>query len=379
MQRISGKRYAFVLFCLANITISFSFAALAAAVSLISNDLSMSDLIVSRISAYYMIPYGLGALLYAPLAERFSFKAILASTMVMYSITNFVCACAHSIQMILFSRIVMGLAAASVIPLCLISIGTLFPKETRGRLVGLFFSTSFIASVLGILVSGIFSWRWLFIIPSGLGAVTAILIIVGGDIHLGERPFHRVDYLSVLKNSKIRNVLIFIFAISFLYHGVHKWLGVYLNRMYHAPQWTISFFFMLIAIFGAIGQNLGGYITDKKGRQAACRAGVLILSMMTMLLWGTYPLVVLGIILSLFSIGWTIGHNGISTVLTDFPDQNRAEIASLNSAVRFLSGGLGFFLGGPFVEKNFGLTFFGFGVLMLMAFLFLKNIIPQEI
>ncbi len=273
----------------------------------------------------------------------------------------------------------MGLAAASVIPLCLISIGTLFPKETRGRWVGLFFSTSFIASVLGIVVSGVFSWRWLFIIPAVLAAISAFFIMARVDIRLGEQQCHRVDYFKVLQNPQIRNVLIFIFTISFLYHGVHKWLGVYLHRMYQAPQWTISFFFMLIAVFGAVGQNLGGYVTDKKGRHVACEVGVFILSITTMLLWGTYPLFILGVILSLFSIGWTIGHNGVSTVLTDFPDRNRAEIASLNSAVRFLSGGLGFFLGGPFVEKNFGLTFFGFGVLMFMSLLFLKNIIPQEI
>ena len=373
----SHRKTIFTYFCLANIAISFSFAALAAAVAVISRDLAVSDLIVSRISAYYMIPYGLGALLYAPLAGQFGLKTILVTTMAVYSLTNFVCAGTNSIQTILFARILMGLAAASVIPLCLISIGTLFPKEMRGRLVGLFFSTSFIASVLGIVVSGIFPWRWLFVVPAILGALTALSIAMGADIRL-EQQIKRINYLAVLNNSQIRNVLIFIFAISFLYHGVHKWLGVYLHRIYDAPQWTISFLFMLIAVFGAIGQNLGGYVTDKIGRRFACELGVLILSMMTMLLWGKYPLFVLGLILSLLSIGWAIGHNGVSTFLTDFPDENRAEIAGLNSAVRFFSGGLGFCLGGAFVEKDIGLTFLGAGVLMAAALIFLKNIIPQD-
>jgi len=272
----------------------------------------------------------------------------------------------------------MGLAAASVIPLCLISIGALFPKETRGRLVGLFFSTSFIASILGIIVSGLFPWRWLFMIPAVLAAVTTLLIVIGGQAAVFKLGRRRIDYLGVLRDVQIRNILIFIFAISFLYHGVHKWLGVYLHRIYDAPQWTISFFFVLIAVFGAIGQNFGGYVTDRIGRRVACELGVFILSVMTMLLWGKYPFFVLGIILSLLSIGWAIGHNGVSTVLTDFPDENRAEIAGLNSSVRFFSGGLGFLLGGPFVEKDFGLTFFGVGVLMFMALIFFRNIIPQE-
>ena len=303
---------------------------------------------------------------------------ILAGTMAVYAITNFVCAAAHSIQIILWARILMGLAAASVIPLCLISIGALFPKEVRGRLVGLFFSMSFVASVLGIVVSGIFPWRLLFMIPALLAAVTAVLIVFGVDIQMNKQQFERINYWGALQNFQLRNVLIFIFAISFLYHGVHKWLGVYLHRVYDAPQWTISFFFILIAVFGAIGQTLGGYVTDKIGRRIACEVGVFILSMMTMLLWGKYPFFVLGVILSLFSIGWAIGHNGVSTVLTDFPNEKRAEIAGLNSAIRFFSGGLGFSFGGAFVEKDFGLTFFGFGILMFAALIFLRNIIPQE-
>lgn len=326
-----------------------------------------------------MIPYGLGALLYVPLAGRFGVKTILAATMAVYAVTNFICTAVDSIQIILFSRIFMGLAAASVIPLCLMSIGTLFPKETRGRLVGLFFSTSFIASVFGIVVSGLFPWRWLFMIPALLAAVTALLIVIDRQAPVFKLERRKVDYLGALQNVPIRNILIFIFAISFLYHGVHKWLGVYLHRIYDAPQWMISFFFMLIAVFGAVGQNFGGYVTDRIGRRVACELGVFILSVMTMLLWGKYSFFVLGMILSILSIGWAIGHNGISTVLTDFPDKNRAEIAGLNSSVRFFSGGLGFLLGGSFVEKDFGLTFLGFGVLMFLALIFLKNIIPQEV
>ncbi len=297
--------------------------------------------------------------------------------MLVYAATNIVCATAQSIEVILMARAVMGLAAASVIPLCLMSIGRLFPRETRGRLVGLFFSTSFIASVIGIMMSGFAPWRWQFVVPSVLALITVVLIWTSAS-ELGKIYTEKVRYLEVLKSAQLRNILLFIFAISFLYHGVHKWMGVYLSRIYHLKQFAVSFFFMLVAVFGAVGQNVGGYITDKKGRLAACQLGVLVLTVTTMLLYGTYPLFLLGIILALFAVGWTIGHNGISTVLTDFPDETRAELAGLNSSVRFFSGGLGFFLGGPFVEKNFGLTFLGFGVVMFLGVFFLKNIIPNE-
>lgn len=337
-----------------------------------------SEMVVSQVSAYYMIPYGFGALLYAPLSRWFSFKAILVTAMVAYAVLNFLCAGIASMPLILLARAVMGLAAACVIPLCLISIGTVFERETRGRLVGLFFSTSFMASVAGLAVSGIFHWRWLFVLPAILALMTAALMLVFADGVLEQKQMGTVDYLNVWRQGDIRNILIFIFAISFLYHGVHKWLGVYLHQQYHLGQFMISAYFILIAVSGAVGQNIGGYVTDHKGRFAACYLGVLILAVATMFLWGTYPSFVLALILAAFSMGWTIGHNGVSTVLTDFSEESRSEIASLNSSVRFVSGGLGFFVGGPFVERNFGLTFFGFGLLMFLSSLFLKKIIPQE-
>jgi len=106
--------------------------------------------------------------------------------------------------------------------------------------------------------------------------------------------------------------------------------------------------------------------------------GIIGLSVGTMLLVGTYPIMVLGMILLMISMCWTIGHNGVSTVLTDFSDHDRPMIASLNSAVRFISGGLGFYISQFFVTRSFGLTFFMIGILMMMLALGLKRVVPQH-
>ncbi len=378
MLRAPDKKAVFSLFCLANVTISFNFAALAAVVPLMSQGLHESENVVSQLSAYYMIPYGLGALLYAPLARRINVKWILTLTMAVYGILNFVCAANPSITIILVARVLMGLAAACVIPLSLISIGSLFEKQIRGRMVGLFFSTSFIASVAGIAVSGLCDWRWLFILPGILGMLTAAFMLFSvEDIHQSQE-LAPINYWRVLGEKNVREILLFIFVLSFLYHGIHKWLAVYLHRQYALEQWAISAFFVLIALTGALGQNLGGYITDRQGRQVACFWGVIFLAIATMALLLQYPLLVLALILTVFSVAWAVGHNGVSTVLTDFPDEHRSEIAGLNSAIRFFSGGLGFFVGGPFVEKNIALTFFGFGAAMLFSSAFIKKIIPTS-
>ncbi|MCK5581790.1 MAG: MFS transporter [Candidatus Omnitrophica bacterium] len=358
-------------------TISFNVAAIAAVIPSISVDLKLSDIVVSRMIPFYMIPYGVGALIYAPLTKYISYRRILGVSLLCYAVASFWCGAALSILPLLIGRVAAGLAGASAIPVGLMLIGQLFEKDVRGRLVGLFFSCSFVASIAGIMLSGMASWRWLFYVPAVLGAMTALtLFFFPTGLSRSVRGLS-VNYWHAFQDVKIRDVFIFIFVISFLYHGIHKWFGVYLSRVYQLDKLTISFFFIWMAVSGALGQVGGGFLSDKKGRYAACLSGVLILSVASMLLYARYPLVVLGFVLGLIALGWTVGHNGVSTVLTDFPEERRPEIASLNSSVRFVSGGIGFFVSSFFVTKSFELTFLGVGVLMLICSVFLKRVIPE--
>lgn len=369
------NRVVFLLLCLGNITISFNVAAITAAVPVISLSLGLPDFLVSKIIPYYLIPYGFGALLYAPLTRYLNYRTVLGVSMVMLAISCFVCGQSSSLNQILIARIVMGITAASAIPLGLMIIGELFERDVRGRLVGVFFSCSFFSSLVGIALSGIANWRWLFYVPAILGfALVVCLIILKVDL-LNRKHEAPVNYIKALNNQKIRSVFIFIFAISFLYHGVHKWFGVYLNRIYDLDKLSISFFFIVMAVAGLCGQLLGGVLSDKKGRLVSCYVGIVGLAASTMFLISTYSLIVLGLILGIISMCWTIGHNGVSTVLTDFHDQDRPIIASLNSSIRFISGGLGFYVSSLFVEKSFSLTFFCIGILMIVVALSIPKLV----
>lgn len=375
---ISPKRIAFFFLCLANTTISFNIAAVSAALPSISEGLGLPDLLVAKLVPYYLIPYGLAALIYAPLARKFSVRMILLATMALYGVASVVCGITDRLDVMLAARVIVGLTAAGVIPLALMAIGSIFEKNRRGRFVGLFFSCSFLSSVIGLVVSGISEWRWLFIIPAVIAFVTAVSLAVVRPRDLGPLTGEKISYAAVLRNLAIVRVLVFIFLMSFFYHAVHKWFGIYLYRVYHLPQTAISMLIVLTAISGAAGQLLGGVITDKRGRRFACDLGIIFLGAATVFLSGQYPLIILALILVLFSVGWTIGHNGISTVLTDFPDEYRAELASLNSAVRFLSGGIGFYVSGFFIERSFSMTFLIIGALILILSLFVKRVVPAQ-
>lgn len=375
---VSLKQFVFGLLCLNCFTISFNVAAIEAAIPSIAVDLNLPAFVVAKVIPAYLIPYGLGALIYAPLARYINFRKLLVFSMAIFAVSNFICAQAQNIGFFFLPRLLTGIAGAGAIPLGLILIGKMFRKEVRGRLVGLFFGFSFAASVVGVFLSGVTHWRYLFYVPSALGALAAFLALLIDSPDLNAKEKSSVNYLNIIYNKKIRNIFIFIFIISSLYYGVHKWFGVYLSRDYGLDQFAISMFFVLLAVTGFFGQMFGGYISDKKGRFLSCLIGIIVLGLSSALLIGKYPLVVLAFIFSGIAIGWSVGHNGASTVLTDFPEESRAEVASLNSAVRFLAGGLGFLVSAPFVQKSFGITFFCIGILILCLTLFIKKAIPRD-
>jgi predicted MFS family arabinose efflux permease len=376
--KIDNRKIVFGLLCLNCFTISFNVAAIEAAIPSIASDLNLSALVVSNIIPSYLIPYGLGALIYAPLARFINYRFIMVVTMALFAVSNFICAQAHDMGFFFMPRLLTGLAGSAAIPLGLILIGKMFEKNVRGRLVGLFFGCSFMASIVGVFLSGVAHWRWLFYFPSMLGILAAFWALFIKSLDLDSYEKNSINYLNIIYNKKIRNIFIFIIIISSLYYGIHKWFGVYLSRDYGLSQFTVSMLFVLMAVTGFLGQIIGGVISDQKGRFLSCLIGIVLLGTCSALLVGHYPLFILVIVLCGTAVGWAVGHNGASTALTDFPEEHRAEVASLNSAVRFLAGGIGFMVSAPFVQKSFGGTFFVIGLLILCLTFFLRKAIPRD-
>ncbi len=360
------KKWIVFIICLGNIAISFNTAAVAAAIPDISMALHQRELAVAKIIPLYTIPYGMGALLYAPLTRIISYRRSLMVAMALYAMASLWSGCGQSLEQIMWAQVVAGMAAASSTPLSLIMIGDFFEKNIRGRLVGIYFGCSFFASIAGLIVLGLAQWRWLFLIPFVIASINFLSLGLLRIPQLARCHEGSIDYLKTLQQGSIQRVFLFIFAMSFLYHGVHKWYGIYLSQEYGLQKEAISFILVVVALCGLAGQQIGGHLSDKTGRLAACYAGLFGLSVGVLLLAGHYPLVFLTVVLGFISISWTMSHNAVSTILTDFPDEDRPIIASLNSAVRFISAGLGFSLSRYFVEQSFALTFFGIGILFML-------------
>lgn len=377
MSKSNSYKVIFGLLCFEGAVISFNIASIAAIVPAIATSLNKNSFEVAKIISFYMVPYGLSALIYAPLVKRYSVKFIKTACLFIFALASLISGLSSSLALLFSSRIAAGVAASATTPIALILIGEFAPREIRGRMVGAFFGATFIASLAGVLLSGVLPWRYIFILPAIFAAINLILVVTFFNFKSTSVYDFEASYLKIIKDRRIFRILSYILVLSLVYHGIYNWLGVYFSHL-NFNQRKVSMLLGLAGFSGIFGQLFGGWITDKKGRIFVASFGLILLSIATFLLVKPYSFFYLAVALFVFGIGWTMNHNACSTVLTDFPDNMRPELASLNSAVRFSSGGLGVGIAGIFIQKSFSLTFLGLGaVILCLAFVTGKVLQPQ--
>ncbi len=364
------KKTTFVILCLEGAVLSFNVAAIAALIPSIAADFALSQFIVGKIIWLYMLPYGLAALFYGPLVRMFDARKVELVCIFLFSLANLLAGVSQNITTLFTARFMMGLFGASVIPLGLIVIARRLEPLKRGGYIGLFFGSTFVASLLGLFLSGLVHWRLIFVIPGIFGFLLWIHMYIYLPSFKEDVGNFRLGYFEALNNKKVIKIFSYIFLISLIYHAVQQWLGVYFSTQLHLSQFLISMLITLTSLSGIFGEVWGGRLADSIGRKRVVNLGVLSMTACIFLLLLKLPLGLLALVMMIWGLGWTFNHAGLSTMLTDLPGEFLNEAASLNSAVRFISGGLGVSLGGLIMQKSFFLGFlvFGLGLLVLLVF-----------
>ncbi|MEE8381190.1 MAG: MFS transporter [Thermodesulfobacteriota bacterium] len=382
-NKIVDKKKLLFLLCLQGALISFNVASIAGVIPAMSRALGVPDFTMGNIIVAYMLPYGVAALLYGPLSRIVDTKKVTLCCLFLFSLSSFVSGIADSFYLLIFSRVVAGIAAAAIIPLSLVLIGRLVPYEKRGKAVGTFFSVNFSSSVTGVFLSGLVGWKWMFLVPAlGGWVVIGLIFFLFPSIEREQRGF-KADYFSVLFKDKRCALFAYIFLATFIYRGIYSWLGVFFVHKFELSQWWISLSLTGIGLGGVVGELVGGALSDKKGRIGTATCGVFLLSITTLGFVYTSSFLILGLLLLLHGLAWTINHSALTTILTDFPSHLRAEAISLNSSLRFVSGGIGTAVSGFWIARGFDTTFlvyaFSFLLLALMTRTMLGKSLPKKV
>jgi EmrB/QacA subfamily drug resistance transporter len=102
------------------------------------------------------------------LADRFGRRRVFLSGLFGFAAASVLTAAAQTVGEVIAARVLMGLAAACVLPPALSLLAVLFPPELRAKAVGIWSAVGGIGLALGPIVGGALvdaaGWRWVFLV-----------------------------------------------------------------------------------------------------------------------------------------------------------------------------------------------------------------------
>ncbi|MFA5117822.1 MAG: MFS transporter [Candidatus Omnitrophota bacterium] len=373
------RKTTFSLLCLEGAVLSFNVAASSALVPSIAREFNVSEFVAGRIMWLYMLAYGVAALFYGPLVRKFNAKKVELVCFFLFCAANLFAAFAANIRILYASRVLMGVFGASVVPLVLILISQYGEPENKGKLTGIFFSATFVASLLGLSLSAVLPWRMIYFLPAVFGFLVWVHMYWYLQDFKATTGSFAAHYNKVFRNKTVVLVLSYIFLVSFFYHGVQQWLAVFFSKAYGFDQFLISTLITLTSLSGIIGEVAGGCFSDSLGRLKVVNLGIALMILSVLTLCVKLPFPAIAIVMLVWGFGWTLNHAGLSTLLTDLPKEFINESAGLNSSIRFISAGIGVTIGSILLQKSFLLHYGVFAGGLLLLLLLSNKFLPGNL
>jgi EmrB/QacA subfamily drug resistance transporter len=135
------------------------------------------------VSNAYMLFLASLLLIGGAVGDRFGLRNTFGLGIVLFVLASLACALAPTVHVLIGARAIQGVGAALMVPGSLAIIAKAYPREERGKAIGLWSSFSALTTILGPVIGGFvlttlgdWSWRLVFAINLPLGAIALALL-----------------------------------------------------------------------------------------------------------------------------------------------------------------------------------------------------------
>jgi MFS transporter, Spinster family, sphingosine-1-phosphate transporter len=218
-------------------------------------------------------------------ADRFSRVNSIMAMAATWSMATVACMFSQGYAHLLFARAFVGLGEAGYGSVGAAMVATHFPQRMRSAILGGFFASASVGSVLGTVLGGVialrFGWKAGFGVVGIPGLVLALLYVFVRDYKTIEAASgantpatglvaaasRREMIRSILRSRTVRWICVGGAAQLISLSALWSWLPSYLNRTRHLPPDKAGVHAALVVLAGAIGSVVLGAIADRAGRR----------------------------------------------------------------------------------------------------------------
>jgi MFS transporter, Spinster family, sphingosine-1-phosphate transporter len=222
----------------------------------------------------FFVTYMLSAPILGLLADRISRWLIVGSAVILWSLASGGSGLAGTFAILFATRIFVGIGEGGYGPAAPTIIADLFPIQTRGRVMAIFYTAIPVGSALGYVIGGLvgahMGWRWAFYLVTPPGILLGLLCFLQREPRIGAQ--HRVQESSrrglrdYVKLFRTRSYLINCVAqtlMTFVTGGLGFWVSAYLRYRNQSPSVGMTIFGLITVVAGLVSTLLGGVIADR--------------------------------------------------------------------------------------------------------------------
>lgn len=135
---------------------------------------------VAWVSTGYILSNVIVLPMTAWLASVFGRRRYLTGSIILFTVSSFLCGTSSSLTQLIMWRIIQGGGGAALLSTAQATLREIFPAEQQGTVQSIFVLGVIMAPTLGPVVGGYitddYSWRWIFFINVPIGAIAALLV-----------------------------------------------------------------------------------------------------------------------------------------------------------------------------------------------------------
>jgi MFS family permease len=222
----------------------------------------------------FFVTYMVSAPILGLLADRFSRWIIVGSAVILWSLASGGSGLAATFALLFATRVCVGIGEGGYGPAAPTILSDLFPIETRGRIMAIFYTAIPVGSALGYVIGGLvgahLGWRWAFYLVAPPGLLLGLLCFwqrdprVAAGHRIQESPRRSIrDYLNLFRTRSYLINCVAITLMTFVTGGLGFWVPAYLRYRNQSPEVGMTIFGLIFVVAGLVSTLLGGVIADK--------------------------------------------------------------------------------------------------------------------